>query len=65
MKTTMLDYVKLILTKVSFDQTLFKKEYRKSLAWISEKDAKALNQWLRQHGYGAGSNNGLNEKFNN
>lgn len=64
MKTTMLDYVKLILAKVSFDQALFRKEYKKSLAWISEKDVEDLNQWLRQHGYGGGSNRSLNKKFN-
>lgn len=51
MKTTMLEYAKIVLSKVSFDQILFRKEYRKSLALISPEDAAHLNLWLRQQGY--------------
>lgn len=45
---TMLDYCKLILKSVSFDRNLFKKEYRKSLRWLSPLEAVSLKIWLRQ-----------------
>lgn len=47
MKTSMLEYLKLILKKVSFDKSLFKKEYRKSLRMLGTDDAQALRQWIR------------------
>ncbi len=50
MKTNMLDYVKTILSKVSFDKRLFRKEYRKSLNWLSESEASQLKRWLRSQG---------------
>lgn len=50
MKTSMLEYVKTILRKVSFDRKLFRKEYRKSLLWLSGNDARELKQWLRHQG---------------
>jgi hypothetical protein len=45
---TMLDYCKLILKSVSFDRNLLKKEYRKSLRWLSPLEAVSLKIWLRQ-----------------
>ncbi len=47
MKTSMLEYVKLILSKVSFDRKLFRKEYRKGLGWLSSNEAGELKSWLR------------------
>lgn len=47
MKTTMLEYLKVILRKVSFDKRLFRKEYRKSLRMLGADDARALRQWIR------------------
>ena len=44
----MLEYVKLILIKVSFDRRLFRKEYKKSLAWLSPNEAMELKAWLRE-----------------
>lgn len=43
----MLDYGKLILSKVSFDKKLFRKEYRKALAHLNESDAQSLRHWVR------------------
>lgn len=48
MKTSMLDYVKIILRKVSFSRSLFRKEYKKSLAWLSKNEAAMLKAWLRK-----------------
>lgn len=48
MKTSMLDYMKVILSKVSFDRRLFRKEYKKSLSWLSSNEAMELKDWLRQ-----------------
>lgn len=48
MKTTMLEYAKIILRKVSFDKTLFRKEYKKSLHWLTRNEAAELKGWLRE-----------------
>lgn len=48
MKTTMLEYVKTILKKVSFDRRLFRKEYKKSLSWLTSHEINELRNWLRQ-----------------
>jgi hypothetical protein len=48
MKTSMLEYVKIILGKVSFNRSLFRKEYRKSLSWLSKHEADHLRAWLRE-----------------
>jgi hypothetical protein len=48
MKTTMLEYFKIILDKVSFDRKLFRKEYRKSLSSLTRDEANQLKNWLRQ-----------------
>lgn len=50
MKTSMLEYLKIILTKVSFDRRLFRKEYKKSFNQLSDKDIIELKRWLRQQG---------------
>lgn len=46
-----LDYCKLILKSVSFDQKLLKKEYRKSLRLLSPLEAVSLKLWLRENQY--------------
>jgi hypothetical protein len=46
-KTSMLEYCKLILTKISFSKTLFVKEYKKSLKFLSKNEVKELKQWVR------------------
>lgn len=48
MKTSFLDYYKLILQKVSFDPVLLKKEYRKAVQRLQPEEADQLKQWLRQ-----------------
>lgn len=47
MKTTMLDYYKLILQKVSFNRKLFLKEYRKSHRMLQRHEVQELKFWLR------------------
>lgn len=49
MTTNMLDYCKIILEKVSFDPKLFRKEYKKSLKFLSNKDQMELKKWLREN----------------
>ena len=46
MKTSMLDYCKVILEKVHFDQVLFHKEYHKSHRWLSGEEREHLQTWL-------------------
>jgi hypothetical protein len=42
----MLEYVKLILQKVSFDRKLFEKELRKGIAFlVSSEEVDHLKQW--------------------
>lgn len=43
--TTMLDYIKTILHKVSFDKWLFEKELRKALRVLLPEEAKQLRAW--------------------
>ena len=46
MKTTLLDYYKMILQKVSFDYTILMKEYAKALRTLNEKEARLLEKWF-------------------
>jgi len=48
MKTTMLEYCKIILLKVSFSRKLFLKEYRKSRQWLAPHELIKLKIWVRQ-----------------
>ena len=41
----MLEFSKKILSKVSFDKTLFRKELQKSVRWISKKEITHLKVW--------------------
>lgn len=43
----MLDYCKYVLQRVSFDVRLFRKEYRKSLRWLSRDETIRLKEWVR------------------
>ncbi|MCV9385551.1 hypothetical protein [Reichenbachiella ulvae] len=45
MKTTFLDYYKLILDRVSFNEELFQKEYRKAMKVLEPEDREALKNW--------------------
>ena len=41
----MLEFTKKILSKVSFDKSLFKKELAKSARWLSKKEVITLKIW--------------------
>ena len=41
----MLEFTKKILSKVSFDKDLFKKELKKSINWMSKKELALLKMW--------------------
>jgi hypothetical protein len=43
----MIDYYKTIMDKFTFDRNLFRKEYRKSLQYLSTEDQAELKEWLR------------------
>lgn len=45
MSMTMLEYVKLILEKVSFDKKLFEKELKKGLLQLVPEEVKQLKEW--------------------
>ncbi len=51
MKTSMLDYCKLILQRVSFDRRLWRKEYRKSLKRLPASESGQLRQWAKAQLY--------------
>lgn len=42
---TMLEYIKVILQKVSFDRTLFEKELRKAIQSLVPEEVKQLKTW--------------------
>jgi hypothetical protein len=47
----MLEFVKTVLTKVSFDKELFRKELTKGIKWISPSERSLLLAWcLTQFG---------------
>lgn len=41
----MLEMTKLVLQRVSFDSSLFKKELIKALKWLKKEEALALQAW--------------------
>ena len=47
---TMLQYCKLLLSKISFSDELLKKEYQKGLKYLNPKDQEELKQWLLMKG---------------
>lgn len=46
-KLTMLEYSKIILSKISFDRKLFRKEYKKAFRYLDSTERNALRQWVR------------------
>lgn len=50
MRTSFLDYYKMILEKVSFDRQLLAKEYRKALTILHTHEARQLDQWMKAKG---------------
>lgn len=44
-----LNYVKLILAKVSFNRFLFEKELRKAIAMLLPQEVKDLEEWCYSH----------------
>ncbi len=49
MKSTMLEYSKSILEKVSFDPDLFQKELKKALKLLNPEEVRELILWCRAH----------------
>lgn len=54
-RNKMLEYTKMILEKVSFDDELFKKEVKKSKMFLQLQEQQILKKWLvvkfgKQHG---------------
>jgi hypothetical protein len=45
----MLDYVKIILQKVSFNEYLFERELRKSMNSLLREDVLELKKWCYEH----------------
>ncbi len=50
MKNSFLDYYKTILEKVSFDRSLFQKEYNKALQFLNGDEKDQIDQWLQLKG---------------
>ena len=46
-KCSMLEYSKLILSKMTFDKKLFKKEFRKAFRYLNREERKQLIIWVR------------------
>lgn len=46
-KLSMLEYSKTILSKISFDKRLFRKEYKKAFAYLDHHERTALRHWVR------------------
>lgn len=50
MRKSFLEYYKLILSKVSFDKQLLRKEYRKAMHVLSEYETEQLIEWMNEKG---------------
>ncbi|CAG5012368.1 hypothetical protein DYBT9275_05162 [Dyadobacter sp. CECT 9275] len=46
---SMLEYIKIILHKVSFDSRLFEKELRKAIRMLMPAEVKRLKLWCYEH----------------
>ncbi|HEY0652223.1 MAG TPA: hypothetical protein VGD65_03805 [Chryseosolibacter sp.] len=46
-KTSMLEYGKIVLSKMAFDRKLFRKEYRKLLRHLAASERQQLKVWVR------------------
>jgi hypothetical protein len=46
-KSSMLEYSKLILSKMTFDKKLFKKEFRKAFRYLNREERRHLIRWVR------------------
>jgi hypothetical protein len=46
-KISMLEYSKIILSKISFDKKLFIKEYKKAFKYLDKSERTALKNWVR------------------
>jgi hypothetical protein len=44
---SMLEYCKIILSKISFDKKLFRKEYKKTFVYLEPNEHNELKKWLR------------------
>ena len=47
MKKGMLEYCKIILEKMSFSRRLFRREYKKTFAYLAPAEHEELKRWLR------------------
>lgn len=45
----MLEHQKMVLKGVSSDKALFRKELKKSLLWLNEKEQKLLSKWVKEN----------------
>ncbi|AEI47863.1 hypothetical protein [Runella slithyformis] len=59
---TMLEFIKTVLVKVSFDRKLFEKELRKALKVLLPDDVKRLKAWCYEH-FSDKYHNVLNQYF--
>jgi hypothetical protein len=50
MKTSYLDFYKIVLQKVSFNSYLLSKEYKKAVRDLSDQEKRELRQWLFEVG---------------
>lgn len=48
-KTSMLEYSKIILSKITFDRKLFLKECRKAFKRLDSSERTVLKQWIRSN----------------
>lgn len=58
----MLEFTKSILTKVSFDRFLFKKELKKAVKWLTKEELHHLKTWCQQR-FGAIYGDVIHETF--
>jgi len=47
MPNKMLEYCKIVLQKISFSKSLFKKEYKKTFNYLTNDQHAELKKWLR------------------
>jgi hypothetical protein len=64
MPNKMLEYCKIILQKISFSKSLFKKEYKKTFNYLNEGERVELKRWLRANVSTIVANEKANNRIN-
>ena len=62
-RRSMLEYCKLILSKLTFSPKLFRKEYRKSFRYLDPQEHHELKTWVREYSKTTSEKSSIHNEF--